>query len=303
MGTETEKTGGGDRGLWLQLFPEDLQRLAQDQNTFTKYLYPLARWYLGMKYEPPQGPEANFIFGKLKDQQLRSADAQQARRDGGKQTAQKRWGGSRQIASKKQASSKQKSCYANENENENENIDINPNETRRPETAFVSPSVFDSSVSTSSPDPAAVENAITTAAARLADSNPSREAWRKFIDLHGLAAFEEQLNTVLGRQGINNKGAYLNKLLDAYTPPQPPPKPKPPKVYTGADWILCGERCGKFDGKGCAAGVKVPPEHDPIHRMPPEECGHYVPLSDSAHENKPPALGSGTILKRTNTRQ
>lgn len=180
--------------------------------------------------------------------------------------------------------------------------ELKPNETRRPGTACVSPSVFDSSVSTSPPDPAAVENAITTAAALLGDSKPSRDAWGAFIVRHGLAVFNEQVNAVLGKRGINNKGAYLNKALDAYTPPPPPPPPKPPKVYTPDDWQLCGERCANFNGKGCAVGVKIPPDHDPAHIKPPEQCDLFAALPVPAGTREPPALDLDTILKRTNAR-
>ena len=57
------------------------------------------------------------------------------------------------------------------------------------------------------------------------------------------------------------------------------PRPEQaPRTYTPDDWTLCAERCAHCpDGCGCRAGVKTPPQLDPDHPHPPQECPRYAP--------------------------
>jgi len=43
----------------------------------------------------------------------------------------------------------------------------------------------------------------------------------------------------------------------------------------GLDWRLCEERCARFSGGRCSAGLSVPPDSGPWP-LPPEECERYL---------------------------
>ena len=155
---------------------------------------------------------------------------------------------------------------SNDNENENE----------KPQAATASPPFSDSSVSISS--------AIEESARRLGDGLPSRDKWTRFMQAHGVAAFRAEVDRAATAQGVTKRGAYLNRLLDAWQPPPPPPPSPKPKAWTRVDWRLCEERCRYFDAGGCHCkmGVKTPPEKDAAHPCPPEECQLFSPCDDYA---------------------
>ncbi len=188
------------------------------------------------------------------------------------------------------------------------------NETRTPQAATVSPPLSGDSVSVSSvtahgaPD-AAITAAIVDAAERLGDGLPSRDKWRRFMLAHGVAAFRAEVEKAAAAQGVEKRGAYLNRLLDAYTPPQAPPPvhatataPKP-LTWTREDWGLCEERCAHFNAEKMACPYsRIPPEHAK-HPHPPEECPHFKRCADYG-ENTPPvglAALAGGIAKTADT--
>ena len=209
-------TGGGDRGLWLQLFPEDLARLIRDRDTFTKYLYPLACWHMGEAYDPPEGVEADFIFGKLQDQQRRSAQSQQAKRDGAKQTNEKRWGNRERVGSESVATRQRPSS--------DPNTDTTPTstqtsiQTRTPtrqsgEGVAAPVSVFPSAGSGSV---SAFGDAVSRAAALL-HGKPC-PVWHDFIAAHGENEFWEIAQDVADNPTCKRPAAVfttrLKNLLD-----------------------------------------------------------------------------------------
>ena len=162
----------------------------------------------------------------------------------------------------------------NDNDNDNKNENENENENEKPQSATVSPPLSDSSVSISA--------AIEESARRLGDGLPSRDKWTRFMQAHGVAAFRAEVDKAATAQGVTKRGAYLNRLLDAWRPPPPPPPKPKPKAWTRSDWRLCEERCRYFDAGGCRCrmGVKAPPEKDAAHPCPPEECQLFSPCDD-----------------------
>ena len=185
------------------------------------------------------------------------------------------------------------------------------NETRTPQAATVSPPLSSDSVSFSSvtahgaPD-AAITAAIADAAQRLGDGLPSRDKWRRFMRAHGVAAFRAEVEKAAAAQGVEKRGAYLNRLLDAYTPPPPvhatATAPKP-RTFTRGDWGLCEERCAHFNKERMACPYsRIPPEHA-AYPHPPEDCRHFKPCAEYG-ENTPPvglaALARG-IAKTADT--
>lgn len=263
------------------------------------------RWFAGGEDKSLADITQNAILQMLKDRQRENV------RHYIESCDNKGNGASREKSGEVGISQHKSGELPNETKTENETErKTNENETRTPGTAFVSPSISDSvslSSSTPPPDPAAVESAITNAADLLGDKKPSRDAWRDFIIRYGLAAFKDQVTAVMRNGKARNKGAYLNTLLEAYTPPPPPPKPKPPKVYTKADWILCEERCENFNGQCCAAGMKIPPEHDPARSHIPEDCKRFKALSETGDRQPPPpdiaAILRTPIFTRTNAKR
>ena len=76
------------------------------------------------------------------------------------------------------------------------------------------------------------------------------------------------------------------------------PRPEQaPRTYTPDDWTLCAERCAHCpDGCGCRAGVKTPPQLDPDHPHPPQECPRYTPgtAQDAPGRARTPPGAAGT---------
>ena len=205
MSATPQDTGGGDRGLWLQLFPEDLRRLAQDRDTFAKYVYPLARWHMGLEYDPPEGPEADFIFGKLQDQQRRSAQSQQAKRDGAKLTNEKRWGSRR-----KRIGSESVATIQRPGSESNIDIDHNRTETEREtgredasgERAHALPADY-------------VASLIRYAENMLGGNVPTRES-EDYIRQYGHKAYSNLVVKVAANRSIKNKiGVFNQRITEA----------------------------------------------------------------------------------------
>ena len=196
-------TGGGDRGLWLQLFPEDLARLIHDRDTFTKYLYPLARWHMGEEYDPPEGVEADFIFGKLQDQQRRSAQSQQAKRDGANLTNAKRWGNRKRIGSESVATRQRPPSESN--------IDIDQDKTL---TRTGRETGQDGAVSDPAHAPAAddVMSLIQYAANMLGGNVLVRES-EAYIRRHGRKAYSALAVKVAANRSIKDKAGVFNQRL------------------------------------------------------------------------------------------
>lgn len=93
--------------------------------------------------------------------------------------------------------------------------------------------------------------------------------------------------------------------METGRPANAPAAPKPVRQWTPRDWMLCSERCKHYDPEKvcCRCGVKVPPEHDPCHVRPPEECKHFEriegeeppprTLDELMNESTRPALRTG----------
>ncbi len=310
------ESGGGNEGAWLRISHEGLADVLDCPEDFTAIMLPLCRWFMGLQFERPKGLRGA-VFAKMQAGQERNLEAwrkaRDAGRNGGQSTSEKKAEAARENGRKGgRPSNNENPSPLGKNPSTETETELNQterNETRTPQAATVSPPLSNDAVSVSSvtahgaPDDAAITSAIDGAAARLGDGLPSRDKWRRFMLAHGVTAFREIVADVAGKAGIANKGAYLNKRLDAYVP-TPPPAPKPkPHVWTRRDWCLCEERCAHFNAERVACPYsRIPPEKFDSP-YPPEECEHFQRCADNG-ENTPniclDALARD-IAKTTNT--
>jgi hypothetical protein len=312
-------SGGGDAGAWLRISPDGLADLLECPEDFTAIMLPLCRWYMGLRFERPKGLRGA-VFDMMQAGQERNLATWRKASDGGRKGGQAK-------SERKAETARANGCNGGrprkaenpspleENpSNETERNGTKPNiternETRTPQAATVSPPLSSDSVSSvaahGAPDNAAIDAAIVDAAQLLGDGLPSRDKWRRFMLAHGVAVFRDKVEKAAAAQGVEKRGAYLNRLLDAYTPPPVHATATAPKplTWTREDWGLCEERCAHFNAEKMACPYsRIPPEHAK-HPHPPEECPHFERCADYG-ENTPPvglAALAGGIAKTADT--
>lgn len=314
-------SGGGDRGAWLRISSEGLADVLECPEDFTSIMLPLCRWYMGLRFERPKGLHGA-VFEKMQADQERNLAAwlkaiEDGRRGGQAKSERKAEAARANGCNGGRPRKAENPSPLGENpSNETKRNGTKPNiternETRMPQAATVSPPLSGDSVSVSSvtahgaPD-AAITAAIVAASQLLGDGLPSRDKWRRFMLAHGVPAFREIAAEVAGMANVAKKGAYLNKRLDAYVPPEPEtPKPLPARrTFTPREWGLCRERCANFNAETATCPYsRIPPEHA-ANPHPPEECPHFKRCADYG-ENTPRmniaalAAGIGNPVPRT----